>query len=109
MLKPGTEVAITGVTPIDGYRLRIRFNDGHITEVDFGSFLQASKHPEIRKFLDAELFDSYRVEWGNLVWGDYALCFPIESLYENSLADHSLQAVAEEHPQYRAAGSGLHN
>ena len=47
MLKLGTEVAITGVTPIDKYRLRIRFNDGQITDVDFEPFLQASKHPEI--------------------------------------------------------------
>ncbi len=100
MLQSGTEVAITCVTPIDGYRLRIRFNDGQITEVDFEPFLQASKHPEIRKFLDAELFYSYRIEWGNLVWGDYDLCFPLESLYENSLVETHLQAVAEEHPQY---------
>ena len=99
MLKSGTEVAITGVTPIDKYRLRIRFNDGQITDVDFEPFLEASKHPQIRKFLDAELFDSYRIEWGNLVWGDFDLCFPLEVLYENSLVETRLQAVAEEHPQ----------
>ena len=100
MLKSGTEVAITGVTPIDKYRLRIRFSDEQITDVDFEPFLEASKHPQIRKFLNVELFDSYRIEWGNLVWGEYDLCFPLESLYENSLVENRLQAVAEEHPQY---------
>ncbi len=100
MLKSGTEVAITDVTPIDGYRLCIRFNDRHTTEVDFEPFLQASKHPEIRKFLDVQLFEGYRIEWGNLVWDDYDLFFPLESLYENSLVETQLQAVAEERAQY---------
>jgi hypothetical protein len=106
MLKSGIEVAITGVTPIDGYRLRMRFNDGHVSEVDFEPFLQASKHPEIRRFMNHELFSSYRIEWGNLVWGDYDLCFPLESLYENALVESRLQAVAEEHPPY---GAGREN
>ncbi len=56
---------------------------------------QASKHPETRKYLDTALFGSYRIEWGNLVWGDYGLCFPLKSLYEDALQESPLQAVAE--------------
>jgi hypothetical protein len=28
---------------------------------------------------------AYRIEYGELVWGDYDLCFPIADLYQNRL------------------------
>ena len=101
MLKPGDEVDITSVTLIDAYRLHICFSDGQVTDVDFESFLRASQHPDIRKFLNAERFADYRIEWGNLVRGDYELCFPLESLYENTILETRLQAVAESRAPYR--------
>lgn len=100
MLNPGTEILITDVTPSGSFRLKIRFSDGHVSDVDFEPFLRASKHPDIRTFLDPTQFETYRIEWGNLVWGDYSLCFPLESLYENCLAENRLQAVAEDKPEY---------
>lgn len=100
MLTPGTETSITDVTPSGGYRLKITFSDGHVSDVDFEPFLRESKHPDILKFLDRERFDTYRIEWGNLIWGDYELCFPLESLYEGRLAEYRLQAVAEAHADY---------
>ncbi len=93
MLKPGTEVAITDITPLDDYRLRIRFSDGHISDLDFEPFLRDAKHPDIRKYLNHKLFKSYRNEWGNLVWGDYELCFPLECLYESLLTERHLHAA----------------
>jgi len=32
---------------------------------------------------------------GNLVWGDYDMCFPIEDLYAGRLVGSALLAVAE--------------
>ena len=95
MLAPGKEILITSVEPLDAYLLHITFSDGHVVNVDFKPFLQASKHPETRKYLDTALFGSYHIRWGNLVWGDYDLCFPLESLYEDALQESPLQAVAE--------------
>ncbi len=100
MLAPGKEILITSVEPLGAYCLRISFSDGHVADVDFEPFLQASKHPETRKYLDTDLFGSYRIEWGNLVWGDYDLCFPLESLYEDALQESPLQAVAEDRAAY---------
>jgi len=102
MLTPGTEISITSASSLGGYRLRIRFTDGHICDINFEPFLRSSRHAAILKFLEPELFSAYRIEWGNLVWGDYDLCFPLEDLYENALAESPLQAVAENHPQYGA-------
>jgi len=31
------------------------------------------------------MFSAFRIGYGDLVWGDYALCFPIIDLYRNQL------------------------
>lgn len=88
-----TPIEITGLTPTSDYRLRLTFNDGKEQEVDFLPFLSASRHPAIRAFLAPERFATYRLEYGDLVWGDFELCFPIVDLYENHLL-HNDTALA---------------
>ena len=67
------------------YQLRLAFSDGTKRIVDFGPFLRNSSHPEIRSFLQPEKFASFKVEHGDLLWGDYELCFPVADLYEGSI------------------------
>ena len=67
------------------YRLRLVFDDGNEEVVDFNPFLTRSHHPDIRAFLDPVKFANFRIEYGELVWGDYELCFPIIDLYRNQL------------------------
>jgi len=87
-------VNVTAATPIGGCKLRLSFDDGKAQEVDFKPFLQQSLHPDIRAFLDPSLFATYRVEHGELVWGDFDLCFPIMDLYTNQIdKHHTLKAV----------------
>ncbi len=38
-----------------------------------------------RKYLDKEYFKAFSVEYGDLVWNDYELCFPIWDLHEGRL------------------------
>ena len=88
---------------VGDYRIRIRFervslasgHDDAEQTVDFKRFLSDSAHPEIRAWLDPDRFAGFRVEYGELVWGDYELCFPMIDLYRNKI-DHrnSLEAVA---------------
>lgn len=76
-------------------RIRLRFDDGVEQIVDFKPFLSRAQHPEIRAYLDPVRFASFRVEFGELVWGDYELCFPIVDLYRNRLESHGpLDAAA---------------
>ncbi len=35
-----------------------------------------------RKYLDKKLFRNYKIEYGDIVWNDYEICFPILDLYE---------------------------
>jgi hypothetical protein len=67
------------------YRVQLTFDDGMQQIVDFRPFLIRSSHPDIRAYLDTDRFAAFRIEYGELVWGDYDLCFPIIDLYQNRL------------------------
>jgi hypothetical protein len=78
-------IAIEQVEHLRDYVLRLKFNDGKETEIDFEPFLRRSLNPLIRKYLDPTLFGQFTVEYGDLFWNDYDLCFPIADLYEGRL------------------------
>ena len=81
-------INITTVEYLGEYRLRFLFDDTTQRVVDFAQFLRKSVHPDIRKWLEPEAFRSYRLEYGEVVWGDYELCFPVADLY-TGIIDHS--------------------
>ncbi len=66
---------------IRDYLIEITFSDGKIQHVDFESFLKKSKHPEIQKYLNIELFKKFEIKDGNIDWNDFDLIFPISDLY----------------------------
>ena len=105
-LSLGIAVGIVRADYMGGLRLTLTFSDGHVTTVDFGSFLRLALHPDIAKYCDESLFRTFTLVYGNLVWGDHELCFPIEDLYEGQV-DHrkavdGILAVAETRTAYSA-------
>lgn len=78
-------INITTAEQVGDYTLCLSFDDGVVQTVDFKPFLSLSRHPDIRAFLELARFSAYRIEYGELVWGDYDLCFPIADLYHNHL------------------------
>ena len=78
-------INIVTAEQVGEYRLKLSFNDGKDQVVDFFPFLSHSRHPDIRGFLDPARFAEFRLEYGDLVWGDYELCFPIMDLYRNRI------------------------
>jgi hypothetical protein len=68
-----------------GYKLKIHFNDGATRTIDFEPFLKSSRNPMIRAFLGRRRFAAFSIQDGDLMWGDYELCFPIADLYENRI------------------------
>ena len=76
MLAENIVIDVVSVTYLEGYRLAINFSDGHVRTVDFEPFLKRSIHPEIRKYLDLDLFKQFRIVYGQLDWNDYDLCSP---------------------------------
>lgn len=88
-------INIVSATLTGKYKIQLSFDDGVAQEVDFGTFLGKAQHPDIRAYLDENRFNAFRLEHGELVWGDYDLCFPIMDLYLNQIDKHGdLQAVA---------------
>jgi hypothetical protein len=76
---------IENVKYIDHYKLYLKFNDGKENIVDFSNFILNSKHPDIKKYQDIELFKNFNFEYGEIQWNDYELVFPIADLYENNI------------------------
>jgi len=87
-------LAVMTAEYLDGYRIRLQFNDGKEQVVDFYPFLGRSAHPAIRAYLDPQQFAGFRIEYGDLVWGDYDLCFPIMDLYRNTISHNEPQQEA---------------
>lgn len=80
---------------VGDFRIHLQFDDGADQTVDFKPFLTHALHPDIRAYLDPDRFAAFHLEFGELVWGDYDLCFPVIDLYRNRIEDHpSLEAVA---------------
>jgi len=70
---------------VDRYKLRLRFSNHIERVVDFEPFLATSTNPMIRKYLDLTNFKKFVLEYGDLHWNDYDLCFPIADLYTGHL------------------------
>ncbi len=75
-------VHVQAVQHVRAWRLRIEFNDGKISEVDFEPFLRAATHPAIRRYLQPRRFKQFAVIDGVLQWNDFDLIFPMADLYD---------------------------
>ncbi|MDD5176652.1 MAG: DUF2442 domain-containing protein [Sterolibacterium sp.] len=93
-MTPAT-INITAAERVGDYVLRLSFDDDTQQTIDFNPFLSLSRHPDIRVYLEPARFAAFRIEYGELVWGDYDLCFPIADLYHNKLMpDAALEKAA---------------
>ncbi|MDO8927537.1 MAG: DUF2442 domain-containing protein, partial [Bacteroidota bacterium] len=71
---------------IDGYKVEIKFNDKTVKIVDFSIFFEKHPHPQHDKYRDTHLFKQFKIEAGNLVWGEnWDLIFPIIQLYKGRI------------------------
>ena len=70
---------------LSDYKIQIIFSDGLEKIIDFKMFLSNSLHPDIKKYLDKDVFSQFSVLDGNLNWNDYDLIFPVADLYEGNL------------------------
>jgi len=83
-LEAGKEMTIETARHLEGCRLEITFSDGLVQTIDFEPFLQQA-HPELRKYLDEKEFAQFSIKYGNILWNDCEMCFPIKDLYSGNL------------------------
>ncbi len=75
-------MTIVEATWVEGYKIRIKFRDLSLQIVDFGPYLAQNSHPYIAPYKDKEQFKTFRIDNGNLVWGDdWDMIFPNYKLH----------------------------
>ncbi len=75
-------VSIDKAVYLEGYKIKLDFSDGVKQTVDFERFLKNAKNPMTKKYIDKNKFKSFSLEYGDIVWNDYEMCFPIWDLYK---------------------------
>ncbi len=78
-------VSIVEAEYLGGFKIRFDFSDGIRNIIDFEDFLKSAKNPMTKKYLDQDNFRNFSVDFGDIVWNDYELCFPIWDLHEGSI------------------------
>ncbi len=78
-------VSIDEAVYIKDFIIDFHFSDGVKKEIDFSRFLKSSNNPMTKKYLDKQLFQNFKIEYGDIVWNDYEMCFPIWDLHEGTL------------------------
>ena len=78
-------VSIQKANYLGEYRINFQFSDGTENTIDFWKFLKKAKNPMTKKYIDKQLFQSYSIEYGDIIWNDYEMCFPIWDLHEGNI------------------------
>jgi len=79
-------VRIEAAEYVPPYKLRLRFDDGHESLVDFAAFLSHSRHPAVQAYHDRKRFRKFTLEDGFLHWNDFDLVFPMADLYAGKIS-----------------------
>ena len=78
-------ISINRADYIDDYKIKFSFSDGTEKVVDFSDFLSRAKNPMTKKYLDKQLFKEFTISYGDIIWNDYEMCFPIWDLHEGRI------------------------
>ena len=70
---------------IGEYEIMFSFSDGVERLIDFSGFLKSAKNPMTKKYLDKQLFKKFSIDYGDIIWNDYEMCFPIWDLHEGKI------------------------
>ena len=88
-LKPGVNegnyLEITEARYVSGYKIRLTFNDGTVRVMDFEPFLRKARNPDLAQYRQLRRFTSFRLHYGDLMWGDYEMIFPIVDLHRGEI------------------------
>ena len=78
-------ISINRAEYVGEYKIKFSFSDGVERLIDFSGFLTSAKNPMTRKYLDRQLFKKFSIDYGDIIWNDYELCFPIWDLHEGKI------------------------
>lgn len=73
-------IKVSGVRPLDDYRLWVRFNTGEAKVFDFKPLLDK---PAFAPLADKTIFQAVYIDYGVTVWSDGDIDIAPETLYQN--------------------------
>jgi len=76
---------VVGAEYVSGYQIRLSFNDGLVREMDFEPFLKKARNPMITKYRQLRNFKKFHLHYGDLMWGDFDMIFPITDLHRGEI------------------------
>ena len=74
---------VSGVRPLEDYKLWIRFSNGEVKIFDFSKELNS---PAFAPLKDKDVFNSVYIDYGVTVWNDGYIDVAPEYLYENGVS-----------------------
>ena len=87
---------------VSGYKIRLTFNDRMVRTMDFEPFLRKALNPGITKYRQLRNFKKFHLHYGDLMWGDFDMIFPITDLYHGTIlkgeAPTRAQSILSETP-----------
>ena len=78
-------ISIINAEYLGDYKIKFQFSDETSRIIDFNGFLSKAQNPMSKKYLDKALFQKFTIEYGDIIWTDYELCFPIWDLHEGNI------------------------
>ena len=78
-------IEIKSAKYLGDYKVQLSFSDKTNRVIDFKAFLSKALNPMTTQYKDKRKFSSFQIKYGDLVWGDYEMCFPIWDLHEGKL------------------------
>ena len=78
-------ISIINADYIGDYKINFTFSDGVERIIDFSNFLNKARNPMTKKYLDKNLFKRFSINYGDIIWNDYEMCFPIWDLHEGRI------------------------
>ena len=76
---------ITEARYVSDYKIRLTFNDGIVRDMDFEPFLRKARNPDLTQYRQLRKFKQFRLHYGDLMWGDYEMIFPIADLHRGEI------------------------
>ncbi|MDD4971124.1 MAG: DUF2442 domain-containing protein [Paludibacter sp.] len=78
-------ISIIKAKYIGEYRIHFLFSDGVEKTIDFSGYLMNARNSMTKKYLDKKLFEKFTINYGDIVWNDFEMCFPIWNLHEGEI------------------------
>ncbi len=78
-------ISILKAEYVGEYKIKFSFSDGVVRLIDFSDFLENARNPMTKKYLNKQLFAKFSIEYGDIIWNDYEMCFPIWDLHHGEI------------------------